>query len=155
MGIQGTMSSERPYQYNINRKKRAVAEREGLDSDEEEVEDICAIEKIEEIICAKYDRKKKRSGVPSQILQKCWKQANLVEVDTKGAVGGLVVLWNPSMVLMKGLFTSNWTITASFRIIGSNKSFFIMNVYNLATPGDKDTFLHHLECIANNIGNQR
>jgi hypothetical protein len=92
MEKEGMMQRRRPYQYNINRKKRAVAEREGLESDEEEVEDLCAIEKIEEILCAKYDRKKKRSGVPSQILQKCWKQANLVEVDAKGAVGGLVVL---------------------------------------------------------------
>jgi hypothetical protein len=31
---------ERPYQYKINRKKRAVTEREGLDNDEEEVEDL-------------------------------------------------------------------------------------------------------------------
>jgi exonuclease III len=43
----------------------------------------------------------------SQILQKCWKQANLVEVDAKGAAGGLVVLWNPATVLMEGFFTSN------------------------------------------------
>jgi hypothetical protein len=32
-------------------KKRVVAEREGLESDEEEVEDICATEHIEEILC--------------------------------------------------------------------------------------------------------
>jgi exonuclease III len=38
----------------------------------------------------------------SQILKKCWKQANLVEVDAKGAAGGLVVLWNPATVLMEG-----------------------------------------------------
>jgi hypothetical protein len=36
----GVTCSGRPYQYKINRKKRAVAEREGLDSDEEEVEDL-------------------------------------------------------------------------------------------------------------------
>jgi len=35
MDKEGTMRSGRPYQYKINRKKRAVAEREGLESDEE------------------------------------------------------------------------------------------------------------------------
>jgi exonuclease III len=40
----------------------------------------------------------------SQILKKCWKQANLVEIDAKGAAGGLVVLWNPVTVLMEGFF---------------------------------------------------
>jgi hypothetical protein len=41
MDKEGMMRNERPYQYNINWKKREVAEREGLESDEEEVEDIC------------------------------------------------------------------------------------------------------------------
>jgi hypothetical protein len=36
----GVTHSGRPYQYKINSKKREVAEREGLDSDEEEVEDL-------------------------------------------------------------------------------------------------------------------
>lgn len=40
MDIQGTMSSERPYQYNINRKNRVVVKREGLESYEYEVEDV-------------------------------------------------------------------------------------------------------------------
>jgi hypothetical protein len=58
----GTMCSERPYQYNINRKKRAVAEREGLESDEEEVEDLCAMGNIEEIMCTTYDIKTRGQG---------------------------------------------------------------------------------------------
>ena len=41
----------------MNTKKRVVAAREGLESDEEEVEDIGAMEKIEEILCATYERK--------------------------------------------------------------------------------------------------
>jgi len=36
----GTTCRGVPYQYKVNTKKRAVAEREGLASDEEEVEDI-------------------------------------------------------------------------------------------------------------------
>jgi hypothetical protein len=43
----------------MNNKKRAIVAREGLASDEEEVEDLRAVEKIEEIMCVTYERKKK------------------------------------------------------------------------------------------------
>jgi hypothetical protein len=41
------MYSEVSYQYKVNTKKRVVVMREGLESDEEEVEDLWAMEKIE------------------------------------------------------------------------------------------------------------
>jgi hypothetical protein len=53
----GKMRSGVPYQYKVNTKKRAVAAREGLASDEEEVEDLQAVEQIEEILRATYERK--------------------------------------------------------------------------------------------------
>ena len=46
-----------PYQYKVNTKKRVVDEREGLASNEEEVEDLWAMEHIEEILCTTYERK--------------------------------------------------------------------------------------------------
>jgi hypothetical protein len=42
----GKKCSGRPYQYKMNNKKRAIADREGLASDEEEVEDLRAVEYI-------------------------------------------------------------------------------------------------------------
>jgi hypothetical protein len=39
----GVTCSGRPYQYKINSEKREVVEQQGLDSDEEEVEDIRAM----------------------------------------------------------------------------------------------------------------
>jgi hypothetical protein len=51
----GTTHSGRPYQYKINRKNREITKREGLESDEEEVEYLCDTEKIEEITHATYD----------------------------------------------------------------------------------------------------
>jgi hypothetical protein len=51
------MRSGVPYQYKMNNKKRSIADREGLESDEEEVEDLRAMEHIEEILCATYERK--------------------------------------------------------------------------------------------------
>jgi hypothetical protein len=54
----------KPYHYNINMKKRAVVEKEGLDSDEEYVEDLLAMRHIEEILHATYEKKTigRRSG---------------------------------------------------------------------------------------------
>jgi hypothetical protein len=57
METTGKTCSGAPYQYKMNNKKRAIAEREGLESDEEEVEDLRAVEKIEEILHATYERK--------------------------------------------------------------------------------------------------
>jgi hypothetical protein len=42
MEREGVTRSEIPYQYKINSKKREVSERGGLESDEEEVEDLHA-----------------------------------------------------------------------------------------------------------------
>jgi hypothetical protein len=53
----GKTCSGVPYQYKLNTKKRVVAAREGLVSDEEEVEDLRAVDKIEEILCTTYERK--------------------------------------------------------------------------------------------------
>jgi hypothetical protein len=46
-----------PYQYKVNTKKRVVAMRDGLTSDEEEVEDLWVVEQIEEILHVTYERK--------------------------------------------------------------------------------------------------
>jgi hypothetical protein len=40
----GMTHSGAPYQYKINNKKRDIAEREGLTSDKEEVEDLHAVD---------------------------------------------------------------------------------------------------------------
>jgi hypothetical protein len=42
----------------MNNKKRAIAVREGLESDEEEVEDLRDVEQTEEILWVTYERKK-------------------------------------------------------------------------------------------------
>jgi hypothetical protein len=57
MATTGRTRSGVPYQYKMNNKKRAIAAREGLESDEEEVEDLRAVEQIEEILHATYERK--------------------------------------------------------------------------------------------------
>jgi hypothetical protein len=56
-----------PYQYNLNRKKRAAVKREGLESDEEEVDYLCAIEHIEEILCATYEINTRGEGYNEEV----------------------------------------------------------------------------------------
>jgi hypothetical protein len=51
------MHSDVPYQYKVNTKRRVIVEREGLASNEEEVEDLWAMEQIEEILRTAYERK--------------------------------------------------------------------------------------------------
>jgi Zn ribbon nucleic-acid-binding protein len=55
-----------PYQYNMNTKKRFVVGREGLESDEEEVEDLWVVEQIEKILCVTYERK---TRVPREVIE--------------------------------------------------------------------------------------
>jgi hypothetical protein len=66
----GNTCNIRPYQYNMNNNKRAIADREGLESDEEEVEDLWDVEHIEEILRTIYKRKKRglRSGTEGRTL---------------------------------------------------------------------------------------
>jgi hypothetical protein len=47
----------------MSNKKRFIAERENLESDKEEVEDIWVMEKIEEILHATYERKTRGLGL--------------------------------------------------------------------------------------------
>jgi len=66
--------NERPYMYKMNRKKREVVKREGLDNDEEEVEDISAMGNIEDIFHSTFENKTIghrfwiEEGSPFQIL---------------------------------------------------------------------------------------
>ena len=83
----------------------------------------------------------KCAGIEAQTtLQWCWTQAQHMEVDANGAAEGLALLWNPSTILLDNFFTSKWTITTSFRLIGSKKQGYITNVYGHPRPGDKEAF---------------
>jgi hypothetical protein len=57
MATTGKMRSGVPCEYKMNNKKRTIVDREGLASDKEEVEDLSAVEQIEEILHITYERK--------------------------------------------------------------------------------------------------
>jgi hypothetical protein len=50
MGTTGRTRNGVPYQYNVNTKKRVIAVREGLASDEEEVEDIWDVLALDQVL---------------------------------------------------------------------------------------------------------
>jgi hypothetical protein len=58
----GVTCCGQPYQYKMNSKKRVVVEREGLDNDEEEVEDLRTMGHIVDILYATYERKTRGHG---------------------------------------------------------------------------------------------
>jgi hypothetical protein len=69
LALMGRTCSGVPYQYKVNTKKRFIATREGLESDEEEVEDLQAVEQIEEILCTTYERKMRGPRVGGEGIQ--------------------------------------------------------------------------------------
>jgi hypothetical protein len=60
MSTIGNTRSGVPYQYKMNNKKRTIGDREDLESNEEDIEDICVVDNIEEILHATYEREDKR-----------------------------------------------------------------------------------------------
>jgi hypothetical protein len=58
--------------------------------------------------------------------------------------GGLNCLWNTTEVIMENFFTTKWSLTATYRCIGSDRPGCLTNVYGPPTPRDKPDFLRSL-----------
>ena len=67
METTGNTHSGETYQYKMNNKKIAIIDREGLESDEEWVEDLRDVDQIEEIFHATYERKTRGPGVGKKV----------------------------------------------------------------------------------------
>ena len=83
-----------------------------------------------------------------KLLPYCWKQGATVVVGAIGIVGGLAILWNTSSILLENFMATRGSITADYRLIGSNKPGHLTNVYGPANIGEKVTFLWSLEFLA-------
>jgi len=84
-----------------------------------------------------------------RLLPYCWRQGRAVSIDATGTAGGVAILWNANMVVMENFHTTRWSITAKYRLIGSDKIGHITNVYGPANPRDKQTFLSSLRYLSN------
>jgi hypothetical protein len=71
-----------------------------------------------------------------------------VSIDATGTAGGLTILWNTNAVLLENFSATKWSITADYRLIGSNKPGHLINVYGPASPRDKQTFLRSLSHVS-------
>jgi exonuclease III len=78
------------------------------------------------------------------ILKICWCNCESYHLDSKGAIGGLAILWNPATVILDQGFSTPSTLTAHYRAIGSDKDGMITNAYGPHNNQDKDLFLQSL-----------
>jgi exonuclease III len=83
-----------------------------------------------------------------KLLPYCWKLGGVVAIDATGTTDGLAILWNTNVVLLENFITTKWSITADYRLIGSNKPGHLTNVYGPASPRDKQAFLRSLHYVA-------
>jgi exonuclease III len=85
----------------------------------------------------------------NRLLPYYWKQGEAISTAATGTTGGLAILWNTNSLLMENFITTKWSITANYRLIGSNKPGHLNNVYVPANPRDKQAFLRNLEYLSN------
>jgi exonuclease III len=83
-----------------------------------------------------------------RMLPYCWRQGKAVSIDATGTAGGVAILWNTNMVTLENFYTTRWSITAEYRLIGSDRPGHLTNVYGPATPGDKQAFLSSLRHLS-------
>jgi exonuclease III len=81
------------------------------------------------------------------IFQRIWRDCHFTSTDAAGASGGLAILWNPKSVSVHNLFSTEGTITVSFRIIGTNQERTVTNVYGPQNQQDKDHLMQRLQHI--------
>jgi hypothetical protein len=60
-----------------------------------------------------------------QVLSQCWKKGKMICTDATRMIRGLAILWNLSFILMENFFTTRWSISVEYMLIGSNKSGFL------------------------------
>jgi len=83
-----------------------------------------------------------------RLLPYRWKQGEVASTDTIGKTGGLAILWNTNSVLLDKFLATRWSITADYRLIGSNKPGHLTNVYGPTKPRDKKAFLRSLNYLS-------
>jgi hypothetical protein len=58
-------------------------------------------------------------------------------------------------VILEYFYSTKWTLSASYRVIGSNKTGMITNVYGPRDLQEKETFLENLIRLGDLIGDRR
>jgi exonuclease III len=78
------------------------------------------------------------------IIKRCWRNYESYQKDSKGASGGLAILWNPATVILDQGFSTPCTIIVHYRAIGLDKEGMITNAYGPQNNQNKDLFLQSM-----------
>ena len=89
-----------------------------------------------------------------KIAQKVWKGCETISIDAKGVIGGLGILWNPRVVTLSGFFSTNYSISVDFHILGTRIRGIITNVYGPPKVDQKHTFIESLSDLKTIVMNR-
>jgi exonuclease III len=63
------------------------------------------------------------------VLRRCWRHCKFIYNDSKGAAGGLKILWNPPMVIFCQPFFTSSMMSGHYHALGSNMEGVSINYY--------------------------
>jgi len=78
-----------------------------------------------------------------ELFKRCWCHCNFIYTNSKGATGGLAILWNPASVILELTISMVGMLTTHYHAIGSSKAG-ITNAYGPQINQEKDHFLDNL-----------
>jgi hypothetical protein len=90
-----------------------------------------------------------------ETFKQCWRHCNFTYTDSKGAAGGLSILWNLATIILEPTYSTVGTVTAKYRVIGSRKVGVITNAYDPHLNQEKDHFLDSISYINKLRGQER
>ena len=82
-----------------------------------------------------------------EISKKLWKGSEGIDIDPRGYVGGLGILWDPNIVKLEGFHGNKCFISAEFKVISFSIEGVVTNVYGPHNAGEKKSFINSLEKI--------
>jgi exonuclease III len=87
-----------------------------------------------------------------KFFRRCWRHCNFIYNDSNGEARGLVILWNPSNVIIDQPFFVAITMLVHYHAVGSNKAGVLTNAYGPQNNQEKDLFLNSLSYLGRLIG---
>jgi exonuclease III len=73
------------------------------------------------------------------LASRIWPCSLAIALDAQGSAGGLSLLWNPSEISLSDFFSTKYSLSARFQLVGSTLSGTLTNVYGPNLLPDKAT----------------
>lgn len=81
------------------------------------------------------------------IANKCWRNNEVSVAAANGSARGLALLWDPLQIALENRLQTDNYISAHYKILDSQEQGYISNVYGLANPLLKGSFLEALKTL--------